>query len=290
MKSMTGFGKAEVKNKSGKISVEISSVNNRFLEISPRLPRSFLSMEPKVRELINLKVERGKLNIFINYEEAISTKTSIINEELTKKVYIQLSKLKKSLKADGEISLSDLLLIPDISKPSQNNIDHKVIWPSLKKALVMALNDLIKMRQKEGTNISIDLKSRVTVLKKEISRIKKLSRTSVNKYRERLNKRINDLLENPIVNNVRLEEEVALIAERTDVSEECTRFDSHLKQFNSTISTKIPVGKKLNFILQELNREANTIASKCSDIDISSNVIVMKEEIEKMREQVQNLE
>lgn len=287
---MTGFGKAEIKNKSGKISVEISSVNTRFLEISPRLPRSFYSMEPKLRELISSKIERGKINIFVNYEELVTAKTSTINEGLAKSVYKQLTKLKKTLKAECEISLSDLLLIPDISKSSQNNVDHKEIWPSFKKAIDKALSELIRMRQKEGANISKDLKSRVSVLREEIAKIKKLSRTSVDKYRERLNKRINDLLENPVVDKIRLEEEVTLIAERTDITEECTRFDSHLKQFNSTISAKIPVGKKLNFILQELNREANTIASKCSDIDISSNVIILKEEIEKMREQVQNIE
>lgn len=287
---MTGFGKAEVKCKAGKISVEISSVNNRFLEISPRLPRSFFSMEPKLRELISSKIERGKLNVFVNFDESVSSKTSIINEELTKKVYKQLNNLKKTLKSKAEIQLSDLLLIPEISKPNQNNIDEKEIWPALKKALNKALTGLIQMRLKEGLNISTDLKSRVAVLKKEIIQIKKLSRTSVDKYRERLNKRINDLLDNPTVNHVRLEEEVALIADRTDITEECTRFESHIKQFSSTISSKTPVGKKLNFILQELNREANTIASKCSDIDISTNVIVLKEEIEKMREQVQNLE
>ena len=290
MNSMTGFGKAEITSKHGKFSVEIASVNNRFLEISPRLPRNFLVLESKIREVISARLERGKINIYINYEAPVNAQsTHYINEEAAKLLVNQLRRLQKETKVSGEIVISDVLMHPEIIKFDTGTIDENVLWPFLAKALEKALTEMMKMRTKEGAALAVDMSKRLAVLDKEIKEIEKLTIHSVEKYRDRLQKRIEDVLTTPI-NSERLEEEIAMVAERTDITEECIRFHSHLTQCRETLKAKDAVGKRLNFLLQELNREANTIASKCSDIQISANTIVLKEQIEKLREQIQNVE
>ena len=291
MNSMTGFGKAEQSSKIGKFVVEISSVNNRYLEISPRLPRGFFSLESKIRELVTAKVNRGKINIFINFEEHVDeTGKVLINKSVTKAVYNQLSKLQKELKIPGQVTINDMLLIPDVIKPEISPMDEKLLWKNLEAVLSQSLHALVEMRKKEGAAISKDMKKRIVILDKGMKEIEKLAIKSVGNYRDKLTQKVQELLADTTKDSIRIEEEIAIIAERTDITEECTRFHSHLNQYKSTIAEKHPIGKKLNFILQELNREANTIASKCSDIDISTKVITIKEEIEKLREQVQNIE
>ncbi len=291
MYSMTGFGKAEIKTKLGKIRVEISSVNNRYLEITPRTPRSFFGFDPKIKEVISKLINRGKVNLFISFEENFeSSSKSYINKELSKALFTQLSKLKKELKISGEITIHDLLLIPEVTKPETVSFDEKAVWVSLEKTLRKALTELVAMRKKEGDEIKKDMKMRLKSLLTSIKEIEKQSSECVKIRREKITEKLKDILSHSIDNSVRIEEEIAILAERTDIAEECIRIYSHLKQYKAALEEKKPVGKKLNFILQELNREANTIASKCSDISISSTTIQMKEEIEKLREQVQNIE
>lgn len=289
---MTGFGKAEVKSKSGTFSIEMTSVNNRFLETTIRLPRPFTSFEPLIRETINSRVERGKITVFVNFEESLSSDIKqAINSKTARQVHKQLVVLKKELKLSGEITIQDIISHPEVTKSDFNKIDEKEIGKSLVAGVEKALTKLVKMRVSEGKTLGVDMKKRSSVLSKEIKKIEALAKKSIGQFRARLNDRINELLDEPVGDKNRLEEEIAIIADRTDITEECIRFDSHLKQFDATINKgKGAIGKKLNFILQELNREANTIASKCSDINISANSIVLKEEIEKLREQVQNIE
>ena len=291
MNSMTGFGKAELKTKLGKIRVEISSVNNRYLEIAPRTPRSFFGFDPKIKEVISQVLNRGKVNLYISFEENLDDSSkSYINKELTKVLYSQLTKLQKDLKISGDITMRDLLLIPEVTKPEATSFDEKVLWGLLDKTLRKALTQLVIMRKKEGDEIKKDMKMRLKTLTVNIKDVEKLSSDCVKKRREKITLKLNELLSKSNENSIRIEEEIAILAERTDIAEECTRIYSHLKQYKSALEEKKPVGKKLNFILQELNREANTIASKCNDISISATVIQMKEEIEKLREQVQNIE
>lgn len=291
MYSMTGFGKAELKTKLGKIRVEISSVNNRYLEITPRTPRSFFGFDPKIKDVIAQMLNRGKVNLFISFEERVdSSSKSYINKDLSKVLFSQLSKLKKDLKIKSEITIHDLLLIPDVTKPETVSLDEKALWVSLEKTLKKALTDLVGMRKVEGDAIKKDMKMRLKILLTSIKEIEKLSAECVKKRRVKITDKLKEILDHSIENSVRVEEEIAILAEKTDIAEECIRTYSHLKQYKATLEEKKPVGKKLNFILQELNREANTIASKCSDISISTTVIQMKEEIEKLREQVQNIE
>ena len=291
MNSMTGFGKAELKSKLGKITVEISTVNNRYLEISPRTPRAFFGFDPKIKEVISQMINRGKVNLYISFEEKIDEKAkNYINKDLSKVLFRQLYALKKELKISSELTIRDLLLIPEVTKPETASFDEKELWDLVEKTLRKAMDQLVQMRKKEGQALKADMQKRVKSLLKNIKEIEKLSGEAVNTRRERITQKLQDILSNSEENTVRIEEEIAILAERTDISEECTRTYSHLQQYTNALDEKQPVGKKLNFILQELNREANTIASKCNEISISSTVILMKEEIEKLREQVQNIE
>ncbi len=291
MNSMTGFGKAELKSKSGRYTVEITSVNNRFLEISQRLPRQFFILEPKVRDLISKQLSRGKISLYVGFDDNDGTSEQYhINKSALKAYYRQLVELKKELKVNGEIDLNNLLQLPEVAKPDEVSLDDDVIWKELKQVAGKALAAMIAMREKEGQSMARDMKKRLVILSKQAKRVKKLTAGSVVAYREKLTKRVEELLEKPVPDHLRIEEQIAIMAEKTDITEECTRFLSHVEQYSETLATDEPVGKRLNFILQEMNREANTIASKSTDMTISSVVIIMKEEIEKIRELVQNVE
>lgn len=291
MDSMTGFGKAELTAKAGRFTVEISSVNNRFLDISPRLPRLFSSLEPRVRKLATSRLGRGKVYLYVGFEESEESPGKYAINETAAGAYLkQLQALKAKFKLNGDIKISDLLLLPDVTKPDRENLDEELIWASLKKAIDRALSQLLAMRRKEGAAMAREMQKRLSGIARKLKMVEKRSVESVKKYRTRLNKRIKEVLDSPLPESVRLEEEVAIMAERADITEECARMHSHLEQYRSTLKQKEPVGKKLNFILQELNRETNTVASKSAEINISSTVILIKEEIEKLRELVQNVE
>ncbi|MCH9024170.1 MAG: YicC family protein [candidate division Zixibacteria bacterium] len=291
MNSMTGFGKAEIKTKSVQCSAEITSFNNRFLELSIRLPRQISALEAPLRELISKKVSRGKVTVFVNYEKTgpNSTKYSI-NAEALEAYSSQLKKIKKKLGLKGEIEIGDLLSFPSICEPPSNSTDVKEIWPQVKKAVEQALGQLSKMRSIEGSALAKDMASRVGRTLNMLKAIKSASSNSAKNYRKKLSKRIEEVLANGKLDRTRLEQEVAILAEKADISEECTRFESHARQFGKTLKAKGEIGKKLNFILQEMNREVNTMSSKCSEYAVAKVALEMKEEVEKLREQVQNVE
>ncbi|UCE25831.1 MAG: YicC family protein [Candidatus Zixiibacteriota bacterium] len=291
MNSMTGFGKAELKTRLGRFTVEISSVNNRFLEISQRLPRQFFTLEPKIRDLISSRLSRGKISVYVGFDgNDGSAEQFYINNIAIKAYYRQLRAIKKELKVDGEITIHDLLLLPEVARPDEAGLDEAVIWRELKRVMVKALDDLLAMRRKEGKVMAGDMKKRMSMLTRQTKQVIKSAPRAVEFYREKITRRLNELLDAPVPDNLRIEEQIALMAEKTDISEECTRFLSHIQQFSEALRSHQPAGKRLNFILQEMNREANTISSKSTDADISSLVISMKEQIEKVRELVQNVE
>jgi uncharacterized protein (TIGR00255 family) len=291
MNSMTGFGKAELKTRSGRFTVEVSSVNNRFLEISQRLPRQFFTLEPKVRDLIGSKLSRGKISVYVGFNGSDDAGSEYrINQGAIKAYYGQLVELKKRLKIQGDITFHDLLHLPEVARPDEVGPDEAVIWRDLKKVLGGALDDLIAMRRKEGQNMARDMKKRLAIMSRQANQIKRLSARAVESYREKLTRRLEELVDVPVPDHLRIGEQIALMAEKTDISEESTRFLSHIQQYREALATSEPSGRRLNFILQEMNREANTIASKSTDTDISTMVITVKEEIEKVRELVQNVE
>ena len=291
MNSMTGFGRSEMATRFGALTVEVSSVNNRFLEVSMRLPRYLASLEPRVRELVGSVLDRGQISVFASLDDtAALPANSVIDGKLAAAYARQLRELQKSLKLSGDVTISDLTALPDVARVDRETVDLDAIWKVLKQGIDKALVQLLEHRQKEGRSMAADMKKRLSKLSKVIVDIEKQSQAAVVAYRKRLTDRVNELLGESDRENLRLEEEIVLMAERTDITEECTRFKSHIELYQSTMNQKEPSGKRLNFILQEMNREANTIGSKCSEFAISSLAISLKEEVEKLRELVQNVE
>lgn len=291
MRSMTGFGKADYKSKELNLSVEVTSVNNRFLEYSIRMPKQLFFLEPRVKELIAAKLNRGKVNLTLNYEDnGIGIDRLVINRSLADELLRELKNLKKRYKLGGELELEEILAFPEIFRVEKSGNIEKKIWPSVSKTINRALDDLVAMRDKEGENLKKDIIKRMAQMAVDIDGIEKGAKEHLVIYREKLSRRIAEVLDNRTPNGARLEEEVAYFAERADVTEECVRFRSHLKQFQQDLKQTGPIGKRLNFILQELNREANTIGSKAAGVTIPRLVLQLKEEIEKVREQVQNIE
>ncbi len=291
MNSMTGFGKVEVIAKNVRCSAEVTSFNNRFLELSVKLPRQLSSLEAQLREMIGERVSRGKVSVYIGYEETGANAAKYhINLEAFKDYYSQLKEIQKKLKIPGAVEIKDILAIPETYGASSESIDEKKIWPIVEKAADKALSQMSLMRSKEGAALANDMAKRIGIIEKLLLQVQSESKTVVDKVREKLAKRIEEILQSSSIDQTRLEQEVAFYADKSDITEECTRFASHIEQFQNAFKLKEPVGKKLNFLLQEMNREANTVASKSSELSIAKATLVMKEEIEKLREQVQNVE
>ncbi len=291
MNSMTGFGKAESKTKTGKFTAELSSVNNRYLEFSIRLPKQLFVLESKVREIISNSLSRGKINVWINFaENDDAPEKYLINKSALKAYYKQLKSIKTDLKLSGNVDIADLLKLPDLIVNERSSIDEKKIWVPLKKAVESALKQMRIMRAHEGQVMKNEMLLRIEILSKLLKRVEKLAGKMAASQRKKLTAKINDILSAPLPDNNRIEEEIAIMAEKVDITEECVRMYSHLSLFGKTMNAKAPSGKKLNFILQEKNREINTMGSKAVNQDISPILISMKDEVEKIREMVQNVE
>ncbi|RME28969.1 MAG: YicC family protein [Candidatus Zixiibacteriota bacterium] len=291
MNSMTGFGRAERKNRNGKLALEITSVNNRFLEYSFRLPRPFHLLEPQLRAFLDERLSRGKVTVTLSVESTSEAyPEAVVNETAARAHVRQLKRLQKELGLAGEITVADLLVFPDIFQQDREEPDATRLWREVKPLAEKALRAMIAMRAKEGKALQSDITSRLKTMSRQLARIEKRSTGAVELYRERLRKRVKELQVNGSLDEGRLEQEIMLFADRTDIAEECIRLKSHVQQFLQTMKGKQPVGRRLNFLLQEMNRETNTIGSKSADFDISSEAIALKEEIEKIREQVQNIE
>lgn len=291
MNSMTGFGKAERKSADGAIVVEVSTVNNRFLEFSLRAPRQFSGLEARVREQIQSALSRGKVNVHINYDRRHSEYGEYHFNDVAADAYLkQIKAYQKKRKLSGEVSISDLLSLPEVSRAPQDDLSDNQIWKVLKPALVDALAELSKMRKREGGKLAADMRTRLKRIGTELKKIEKLAKSTVSERRDKLRERVAELLNGSEMNKQRLEEEISLLAERTDISEEITRMFAHLKHFDADLKKTDAVGRRLNFLLQEMNREVNTIGSKSANLNVSEKVISLKEEIEKIREQVQNVE
>lgn len=289
--SMTGYGRAELVREDLKASVEISSVNNRFCEIQFRLPKFLSSLESKLKETILSTITRGKISYTLNWEESLPIATyAKLNQEAADVYKNIMTQLKEKYDLSGDIKVDHFLSLPDLIKVEKEEYDADKAWEVVKEVTLTALEEFNSMRKSEGARLASDLKQRVNNLGETISEIEELTPLNVNNYRKKLTARISELLADVMVDMQRIEQEVALMAEKCDVTEECVRFKSHNEQFLSALEEGGPVGKRLTFLLQEMNREANTIGAKASDARISQKVIFLKEEIEKIREQVQNIE
>lgn len=294
MNSMTGYGRAEVKSKLGRLTIDLTSVNSRFLDFTFRAQRSLQPMELKVRQLVTSKISRGKIGVNLGLDESSAVEEGLgVNPKLIEAHYQKLEKIRRKLKITNDLTMSDLLGMSGVADtngvtPSTETLAK--LWKALKPGVQTALDKLIAMRLREGNQMARDMARILKPFPGQIKTIKKKTSVSVDHHRQKLSERISEILQSNKISRERLEEEVAYFAEKSDVTEEFLRLGSHIDEFTRTIALDEPVGKRLNFILQEMNREVNTIGSKCSEFSITSSVIKLKEDIEKLREMVQNAE
>jgi len=289
--SMTGYGRAELVEQNIRATVEISSVNNRFCDIQFRLPKNLSPLESKLKEVILSTITRGKISFTLNWEETSPVASYVkLNQEAADVYFNIMTQLKQRLGLSGDIRMDHFLNLPDLIKVEKEEPDLNEAWEIVSRITLKALEEFNRMRKAEGRRLAQDLSERITKLEKSITEIERQAPRSIENYRKKLKGRVKELLDNVAVDEHRIELEVALMAEKCDVTEECVRFKSHNHQFLSALKEDAPVGKRLTFLLQEMNREANTIGAKAADAEISQKVIFLKEEIEKLREQVQNIE
>jgi len=289
---MTGFGRAELRKKEIEISAEVRSVNNRFLDIQVRLPKSYFQLEHDVKSLVRQYVSRGRLSVYINLKSfGEDTYDGIkINHEYVEKYWRLLNGLKKKFKIPGKLKLDHLLAFQDVFTYEENGQFEEAVWEKAKNVLKESLENFTQMRQKEGIELADDLMNRIGSLEEKVDQIETICDQRHEAELLKLRERVKEIVNSDEVDDSRLETEIALMINRIDVTEECVRFRSHNKLFLKTMENEDTVGRKLNFLLQEMTREANTIGSKANDADISHLVVEIKEEVERIREQVQNIE
>jgi len=289
--SMTGYGQSQLERENVKLAVEIRSVNNRFLDIQVRMPRFLQPLEGQVKDLIQKSVCRGKISLSLTWESSGEEATRVtLNPDAAKAFHRLLTELKSSLGLDDDIRLEHLVAFSEIFKQEREEWDLERAWALVKEAVEVAAEDLKHLRLQEGEQLHKDIVQRIHRLEGIVSEIERLHPKKVEQVREVLRKKIAALLNSPDVDEGRLAMEVALLAEKTDITEECVRFHSHNKLFLTMLENPGPVGRKLTFLLQEMNREANTMASKANDVQVAHRAVEIKEELERIREQVQNVE
>ena len=289
---MTGFGRAEVAHEGVQASAEVRSVNSRFLDVSVKLPRSLSQREKDVREIVRGFLNRGSLSVVIKVErEERGDSTLKVNGRAARSYFKLLNDLRKTVKLKEKVRLEHLLTFSEILEPEDEDEGDEKEWNVAEAALRQSLDALNGMRIQEGTELVNDLRRRIDGLNGTIDRIQNGSLSRIPDERKRLQERVTQLVSDPsIIDAKRLELELALLADKLDVTEECVRFRSHNKYFLEALGKEESAGRKLNFLIQEMNREANTIGSKSNDAEISHLVVQMKEELEKIREQLQNIE
>ena len=293
MKSMTGYGRGECTAKGASITVELNSVNRKQAEVSLSVPSELESIEPDLRDLILASVSRGRVSgrVVLQYTGSSRASAVAVNETQAKAYRRELSKLAKSLEIPDNLSMEGLLRLPGVLENAQPALDAKAFRAPIKSALGQALEGLLSMREKEGGILGRDLAKRLAKLRRIVKRVAKLAPDVLKHHRERLIERLKKTnVEVPDMDDDRLLREIVYYTDRTDISEELTRLGSHFVQLEECLSDVVPVGRKLDFLAQEMFREINTIGSKANDANISSEVVNLKTELEKIREQVQNVE
>jgi uncharacterized protein (TIGR00255 family) len=289
--SMTGYGRAEKIMNNHLAVVEITSVNNRYLEFQIRLPRTLLALEQKIKKLLSSQLHRGKLNFSLSFEDNVQPGSRMaLNDEIADMYFKIFTELKSRYNLAGDIGIKHFVGLPDLITPQTDELVLENIWNDIEPLCQDALQSFIKMREEEGKNLYDDFVKRLDLLHDHVKEIEKLSSANVIAYREKLNKRLTEILNEVPLDQQRIAMEAALMAEKMDITEEITRLGSHIDNFRQTLEQSDAIGKRLAFILQEMHREANTIASKAADFQISEHVINIKDELEKLREQSMNIE
>ncbi len=290
IKSMTGYGRAKLSKDDREYQIEIKSVNHRYLDISVRIPKQLSYLEETIKKEIAKKVKRGKIDVFVTFENnSLEGKEIKINTELAKAYIDELKKLAEKENILSDIQVTEISKYPDVLN-IQRRQDNKKITEEVLETITIATDNLVQMRETEGNKISEDLLKRLNIINKKVEEIAKLSTGLIEEYVVKLEERINEILKNQEIDKTRLAQEVVIYADKCSIEEEVTRLNSHISQFKNLLNSNEAIGKKLDFIIQEMNRETNTIGSKANNLEITNGVIDIKTEIENIREQVQNIE
>lgn len=288
---MTGFSKVEKSVGNVNISVELKSLNGKNLELNFRMPKFLNEKEIELRETFRKNIFRGTMSIYINIEDKIAGENFSFNIEEARNIQNELIRLRKELKIKETIKIEHILSYSEHFKEQTNNSElTNEIWEITKQCIFDAINDLDAMRRKEGSNIARDLGRRIKFFTDQVKEIEKLGIERIPEEQERYKEKIARMFENDEIDEQRLQTEIVLMADKLDISEECVRLLSHMQLFNEYMRDKMPSGRKLNFLMQEIHREVNTIGAKSSYTKISHKVVNLKEDIERIREQVQNVE
>lgn len=291
MKSMTGYGRGECSKNGVKFTVEVQSANRRQSDITIDLPRELIELEPRIRDEINTRVSRGRIDAVVTYHRSANKHAPVsVDHALARGIFRAAKQLQKQMKLKGELSVEALLNVKGVLCIHQHPMETEKVWPSVQVALQAALAALVKMREKEGRHLREDLLKRLALFEAELARVRAEAPNVVKRYQKNLRQRIASAGVEVSVDNERLIKEVVLFADRSDITEELTRLESHLQQFRGCLGSREPVGRTLDFLAQEMFRETNTLGAKANDAAISRAVVTMKAELEKMREQIQNVE
>jgi len=291
IRSMTGYGRGSIEMDGRSYTIEIKSVNHRYCDLNIKIPKSLLSIEDRIRKTVQSRLNRGKIDLFVT-QNLFDKKdvSAFLNKSLADSYFSCLTEIKERYNLKDDVSLSLISKFPEVITAKQEDEDVEELWYGLETALNNALDLMVQMREREGLKLTEDIISKCRGIKEKVLVIEEKSSDIVQEYTEKLKIRLNDLLKDYKVDENRLAMEVALLADKASIDEEIVRLKSHLVQVKETLELDEPVGRKLDFIIQEMNRETNTIASKASNLDVINIMLSIKNEIEKIREQVQNLE
>ena len=291
IKSMTGFGRCEIQKGSRKFTVELKSVNHRYLDVNIRMPKKLNFFETAIRTLLKSYANRGKVDIFITYEDLSQSQVSVkYNAALAAEYLRYLRQMEEEFGLENDVRVSTLSRYPEVFTMEEQSEDEEELWNGLKEALEGAFGQFVETRKAEGENLKKDILSKLDFLGTEIVFVEERSPQIVAEYRAKLEEKMKELLADTQIEDSRIAAEVILFADKICTDEEVVRLKSHIRHMRATLEEKEGIGRKLDFIAQEMNREANTILSKANDLEVSDHAITLKTEIEKIREQIQNIE
>ncbi len=289
--SMTGYGSAKGSVEGQEITVELKSVNNRYLDCSVRLPRNFLFAEDTVKQAVSAGVSRGKVDVFVSAQASQDSETVVsVNEELARGYRDAVARIAETLGLESGLNAFSLARFPDVLTVERRELDKDKAAAALSEITVKAVEEFNAMREREGERLRRDMLGKLETIEGLVSVVEERSPQTVKEYRERLEARLRDILADRSLDEQRVITEAAIFADRTAVDEETVRLRSHIAQFRTMLEEGSPIGRKMDFLVQEFNRESNTIGSKCSDASLAKVVVDLKSEIEKIREQLQNVE
>ncbi len=289
--SMTGFGRCAEETAEWKVTVEVKSVNNRYLDVSVKMPKQYISLEENIKKTVSYYVNRGRVDVFLTIEEAgEKDQKVVVDKELALAYYKAVNEIKDLTNVMDNITLSDIASFYGVLSLEKEEADLDSLWQVISRGLDGAMTKLCEMRRVEGEKLSTEIFKRLETVKNIKDKIEERSPLVIKEHQEKLYARISEILGDVAVDEEKLLNEVAFFADKADIAEEMARLDSHIEQFKENMSKNEPVGRKLDFILQEINREINTTGSKANDINISHLVIEAKSQLEKIREQIQNFE